>query len=70
MGGWSLPPFSSLAGNNTYWYKMTRTELIIQILKVVIALAFGAYFVWWSLQVLDRLSPEYDAPAAMIGRAP
>jgi hypothetical protein len=37
---------------------MTRTELIIQILKVVIGLAFGAYFVWWSLQVLDRLTPE------------
>jgi len=39
---------------------MTRTELIIQILKVVIGLAFGAYFVWWSLQVLDRLTPEYE----------
>src|SRR5262245_48989350 len=32
---------------------MTRTELIIQLLKVAIGLAFGAYFVWWSLQVLD-----------------
>jgi hypothetical protein len=48
---------------------MTRTELIIQFLKVVIGLAFGAYFVWWSLQVLDRLTPEYDSPAAMVGRA-
>ena len=37
---------------------MTRTELIIQLLKVAIGLAFGAYFVWWSLQVLDRLTPE------------
>jgi hypothetical protein len=35
---------------------MTRTELIIQLLKVAIGLAFGAYFVWWSLQVLDRLT--------------
>ena len=43
---------------------MTRTELIIQILKVVIGLAFGAYFVWWSLQVLDRLTPEYDGATA------
>ena len=33
-----------------------------EIIKVVIGLAFGAYFVWWSLQVLDRLTPEYDAP--------
>src|SRR5215471_6951919 len=36
---------------------MTRTELIIQLLKIAIGLAFGAYFVWWSLQVLDRLIP-------------
>ena len=28
---------------------MTRTELIIQLLKVAIGLAFGAYFVWWWL---------------------
>jgi len=34
---------------------MTRTELIIQLLKVAIGLAFGAYFVWWSLQVLGRV---------------
>ena len=50
---------------------MTRTELIIQLLKIAIGLAFGAYFVWWSLEVLGRLTPEYDEPAAaMIGRAP
>jgi hypothetical protein len=48
--------------------KMTRTELIIQLLKVAIALAFGAYFVWWSLQVLDRLTPEYDT-TAVVARA-
>src|SRR5262249_21430500 len=47
---------------------MTRTELIIQRLKVAIGLAFGAYFVWWSLEVLDRLTPEYDAPTALVGR--
>ena len=44
---------------------MTRTELIIQLLKVAIGLAFGAYFVWWSLQVLNRLTPEYDGAAAI-----
>jgi hypothetical protein len=48
---------------------MARIELIIQLLKIAIGIAFGAYFVWWSLQVLDRLTPEYEAPAAMIGRA-
>jgi hypothetical protein len=47
---------------------MTRTELIIQFLKVAIGLAFGAYFVWWSLQVLDRLTPEYDAATAVVAR--
>jgi hypothetical protein len=31
-------------------------------------IAFGAYFVWWSLQVLDRLSPEYDATAVVAHR--
>jgi hypothetical protein len=45
---------------------MTRTELIIQLLKVAIGIAFGAYFVWWSLQVLDRLTPEYEAAGAMV----
>jgi hypothetical protein len=49
--------------------KMTRTELIVQLLKVAIGLAFGAYFIWWSLQVLDRLTPEYDAPTAVVARA-
>ena len=48
---------------------MTRTELIIQLLKVAIGLAFGAYFVWWSLQVLDRLTPEYDARTAVVASA-
>jgi hypothetical protein len=48
---------------------MTGTELIIQLLKVVIGLAFGAYFVWWSLEILDRLTPKYDTPTAMVGRA-
>jgi hypothetical protein len=46
---------------------MTRTELIIQLVKVAIGLAFGAYFVWGSLQVLDRLTPEVDGPTAMVG---
>ena len=47
---------------------MTRTELIIQLLKVAIGLALGAYFVWWSLQVLDRLPPDNGVPTAVVGR--
>jgi hypothetical protein len=37
---------------------MSRTELIIQLVKIVIGLALGAYFLWWSLEVLDRLPPQ------------
>jgi hypothetical protein len=37
---------------------MSAAEWIIQLLKVAIGLAFGAYFVWWSLEVLDRLPPH------------
>jgi TRAP-type C4-dicarboxylate transport system permease small subunit len=44
---------------------MTRTELIIQLLKVAIGLAFGAYFVWWSLEVLDRLASEEEPTPAV-----
>jgi hypothetical protein len=33
-----------------------RNELTIQLLKVAIGLALGAYFVWWGLEVLDRLA--------------
>ena len=45
-----------------------ETMTVIQLLKIAIGLAFGAYFVWWSLQVLDRLTPEYDEPAAAMIR--
>jgi hypothetical protein len=37
---------------------MSRTELIIQLVKVAIGFAFGAYFLWWSLEVLNRLPPQ------------
>jgi hypothetical protein len=40
--------------------EMSRTELIIQVLKLVLGLALGAYFVWWSLEVLNRLPPYFD----------
>jgi hypothetical protein len=68
FSGAPQPPARPVLGAN-WWYKMTRTELIIQLLKVVIGLAFGAYFVWWSLEVLDRLTPEHEVPAAVVGRA-
>jgi hypothetical protein len=48
---------------------MTRTELIIQLLELALGLAFGAYFVWWSLEVLDRLTPEDSGACFSDGRA-
>jgi hypothetical protein len=36
---------------------MSRSELIIQLLKIGLGLALGGYFVWWSLEVLHRLPP-------------
>ncbi len=62
------PVLQPWGDERTVGCKMTRTELIIQLLKVAIGLAFGAYFVWWSLEVLDRLTPEDDVPSAAVGR--
>jgi hypothetical protein len=37
---------------------MGKDELIIQLLKIALGVALGAYFLWWSLEVLDRLPPH------------
>ena len=37
---------------------MSRTELIIQLVKILIGLALGAYFLWWSVELLHRLPPQ------------
>jgi hypothetical protein len=37
---------------------MNKTELVIQLLKIAISIAFGAYFLWWSLAVLERLPAQ------------
>jgi hypothetical protein len=36
---------------------MGKDELIIQLLKVALGLLFAGYFIWWSLEVLNRLPP-------------
>jgi hypothetical protein len=38
---------------------MPKDELIIQLLKIGLGLAFAVYFVWWSLAVLHRLPPPH-----------
>ena len=37
---------------------MTKTELIIQLAKIALGVAFGGYFLWWSVEVLHRLPPR------------
>jgi hypothetical protein len=39
-------------------HQMSRTELIIQLVKVALGLVSGARFVGWSLEVLQRLPPH------------
>jgi hypothetical protein len=41
-----------------YLAAMTKDELIVQLLKIALGIALGAYFVWWSLEVLHRLPPH------------
>jgi len=38
---------------------MTKDELIIQLIKVALGILIGGYFLWWSLQVLERLPPPH-----------
>ena len=37
---------------------MSKDELVIQLVKIAIAIVVGAYFLWWSLEVLHRLPPH------------
>ncbi len=53
----SIGPAAS-AGLERRSYAMTKTELIIQLAKIVLGVAFGAYFLWWSVEVLHRLPPH------------
>jgi hypothetical protein len=53
---------SRTAGSDPFYVilfaMMTKDELIIQLIKIALGIAIGAYFVWWSLEVLHRL-PSY-----------
>ena len=37
---------------------MPKDELVIQLIKIALGVAIGAYFIWWSLEVLQRLPPR------------
>ena len=47
-----VPPSAGYVG---WMVAMTRDELIVQMIKIAIAVAIGVYFIWWSLEVLHRL---------------
>jgi hypothetical protein len=49
---------SQLGHTNFSDVMMSQIELIVQLVKVVMGLAFGAYFLWWSLEVLNRLPQQ------------
>jgi hypothetical protein len=40
------------------WCQMSKDELIIQLIKVTLGILIAGYFVWWSLEVLNRLPPH------------
>jgi len=37
---------------------MSKGEWMIQLGKIALGIAFGAYFLWWSVEVLHRLPPH------------
>ena len=36
---------------------MSKDELIIQLVKIALGILIAGYFLWWSLEVLNRLPP-------------
>jgi len=38
---------------------MSKDELIIQLVKVALGILIGGYFLWWSLEILNRLPPPH-----------
>jgi len=38
---------------------MSKDELVIQLVKVALGILIGGYFLWWSLEVLNRLPPAH-----------
>ena len=49
------PMTSPVVGAISFGGRRDQSELIIQLLKIAIGVGFGAYFLWWSLAVLQRL---------------
>ena len=48
----------SNAANGDIFAAMPRDELVIQLIKIALGVVIGSYFIWWSLEVLQRLPPR------------
>ena len=46
-------------GQRQAGFSMSKDELVIQLIKVALGILIGGYFLWWSLQVLERLPPPH-----------
>ena len=44
---------------------MSKDELIIQLVKVALGIPIGGYFLWWSLEILNRLPPLTSEASAV-----
>ena len=49
---------SPLCRDDAIFSVMPKDELIIQLIKIALGVAIGSYFLWWSLEVLQRLPPR------------
>ena len=38
---------------------MSKDELVVQLVKIVLGVLIGGYFLWLSLEVLKRLPPVH-----------
>ena len=62
IGGASIEAIAAAAGftrGAVYSNFKSKDELIIQLVKVGLGILIGGYFLWWSLQVLQRLPPPH-----------
>jgi hypothetical protein len=50
---------SGLRDQTSQMSRMSKDELIIQLVKVALGILIGGYFLWWSLEVLKRLPPPH-----------
>ncbi len=55
---WMLGEAASFARPVRFHF-MSKDELVVQLVKIVLGILIGGYFLWWSLEVLKRLPPVH-----------